>query len=336
MAAPAGRLTGGRQFNSPWAASTYDNYVDGEYTNSRFTAPVNAIFNYQTADIRAEINEVGPTASIAAEARGLKELVARHSNEVFDFIGADLSGSVAEAIFRRFGLDTRPINHQYRVGSVTESLALDSSIEGIVGEIERGYALAVTSADASGAKCQDISGAGSTDSKGQSLSGFTTGTLSGFTTGLQWLIAEYKRAGEAVSRREILINQKLVELDLVTKKVGMFSSLPQNGASGPLTTAFEAYIDAAFKEAGIPVLYDELVQSYKKWCILRELVSAPIMFGEKGAGSDSICSICLIESITHCVSPCGHTFCSACIRKMNTACYLCRGAIRDRVRLFFN
>lgn len=322
MAAPAGRLTGGRQFNSPWAASTYDNYVDGEYASSRFSAPVNAIFNYQTADIRAEINEVGPTASIAAEARGLKELVARHSNEVFDFIGTDLSGSVAEAIFRRFGLDTRPINHQYRVGSVTESLALDSSIEGIVGEIERGYAAAV-GADASGAE-------------GQSLQGFTTGTLQGFTTGLQWLIAEYKRAGEAVSRREILINQKLVELDLVTKKVGMFSSLPQNGASGSLTAAFEAYIDAAFKEAGIPVLYDELVQSYKKWCILRELVSAPIMFGEKGAGSDSICSICLIESITHCVSPCGHTFCSACIRKMNTACYLCRGAIRDRVRLFFN
>lgn len=309
MAAPA------RQYNNP--SATYDNYVDdlprsirgaeAEYASSRFSAPVNTIFNYQTADIRAEVNEVSTVASIATESRGLKELVARHSNEVFSFIGTDLSGSVAEAIFRRFGLDTRPINHQYRVGSVSASLELDSGVAAIMAEIESGYAAA------------DVSG---------------QANLSGFTTGLKWLIAEYKRTGEAVSHQEMLINQKLIELDLVTKKVGMFTTLPQNGASTALVGAFEAYIDAAFKEAGIPALYDELVRNYKKWCILRELVAAPIGFAH--SDSESMCSICLNESITHCVSPCGHTFCSSCIRKMNTACYLCRGAIRDRVRLFFN
>lgn len=315
MAAPAGRLTGGRQYNNP--SATYDNYVDdlprsirgaeAEYASSRFSAPVNTIFNYQTADIRAEIGEVSAVASIAAESHGLKELVARHSNEVFSFIGTDLSGSVAETIFRRFGLDTRPINHQYRVGSVSASLELDSGVAAIMAEIESGYAAA------------DVSG---------------RGTLSGFTSGLKWLIAEYKRTGEAVSRQEMLINQKLIELDLVTKKISMFTTLPQNGASSALTGAFEAYIDTAFKEAGIPALYNELVRSYKKWCILRELIAAPIGFAH--SDSESMCSICLNESITHCVSPCGHTFCSSCIRKMNTACYLCRGAIRDRVRLFFN
>ena len=325
MAAPTGRLITGRIFNSPWAASTYDNYVDdlprsirgaeAEYASSRFSAPVNTIFNYQTADIRAEVNEVAPVASIVGESRGLKELVARHSNEVFSFIGTDLSGSVADAIFKRFGLDTRPINHQYRVGSVSASLELDSGVAAIMAEIESGYA----AADASGTAVAEQQ---------------SSQSLQGFTTGLKWLIAEYKCAGEAVSRQETLINQKLIELDLVTKKVGMFTTLPQNGASSALAGAFEAYIDAAFKEAGIPALYDELVRNYKKWCILRELVAAPIGFAH--TDSESMCSICLSESITHCVSPCGHTFCSSCIRKMNTACYLCRGAIRDRVRLFFN
>lgn len=331
MAAPAGRLTGGRQYNNP--SAIYDNYVDdlprsirgaeAEYASSRFSAPVNTIFNYQTADIRAEVNEVSAVASIATESRGLKELVARHSNEVFSFIGTDLSGSVAEAIFRRFGLDTQPINHQYRIGSVSASLELDSGVAAIMAEIESGYAAA------------DVSGTAVAEQQSsQPLQGFTTGTLQGFTSGLKWLIAEYKRTGEAVSRQEMLINQKLIELDLVTKKVGMFTTLPQNGASNALAGAFEAYIDAAFKEAGIPALYNELVRNYKKWCILRELVAAPIGFAN--SDSESMCSICLNESITHCVSPCGHTFCSSCIRKMNTACYLCRGAIRDRVRLFFN
>jgi len=35
------------------------------------------------------------------------------------------------------------------------------------------------------------------------------------------------------------------------------------------------------------------------------------------------------------IVPCGHTFCGGCAKKQNTNCYICRGQIRERIKLYF-
>ena len=46
------------------------------------------------------------------------------------------------------------------------------------------------------------------------------------------------------------------------------------------------------------------------------------------------CSICFNNTISHCCVPCGHTYCNKCINKTNN-CYICRGIIRNKIKLFF-
>lgn len=45
------------------------------------------------------------------------------------------------------------------------------------------------------------------------------------------------------------------------------------------------------------------------------------------------CFICLDNTISHCCVPCGHIYCSDCINKTNN-CYICRGIIRNKIKLF--
>ena len=45
------------------------------------------------------------------------------------------------------------------------------------------------------------------------------------------------------------------------------------------------------------------------------------------------CSICLDNTISYCCSPCGHTYCSDCIKKTNN-CYICRGIIHNKIKIY--
>jgi hypothetical protein len=72
---------------------------------------------------------------------------------------------------------------------------------------------------------------------------------------------------------------------------------------------------------------------YKKWNICRQIISLQNSIKEKN--NEPQCAICLSEPISYTIVPCGHTFCSVCSKKQNTTCYICRGIIRERVKLFF-
>ena len=45
------------------------------------------------------------------------------------------------------------------------------------------------------------------------------------------------------------------------------------------------------------------------------------------------CSICLDNTISYCCSPCGHTYCSDCIKKTNN-CHICRGIIQNKIKIY--
>ena len=79
--------------------------------------------------------------------------------------------------------------------------------------------------------------------------------------------------------------------------------------------------------------YKELVEQYKKWNMCRQLLLAHNMM--RNDGTEPQCSICLNEPVSYTIAPCGHTFCGTCSKKQTTSCYICRGQIRERIKLFF-
>jgi len=48
----------------------------------------------------------------------------------------------------------------------------------------------------------------------------------------------------------------------------------------------------------------------------------------------NICNICDANKINICINPCGHTFCSKCIEKMNSKCGMCRGKIETKIKIY--
>jgi hypothetical protein len=112
----------------------------------------------------------------------------------------------------------------------------------------------------------------------------------------------------------------------------MVITLGENDALPGLIDSFTKYANKIYESAGFEQNYVELMEGYKKWNICRQIISVHQIMNDT---TEPQCSICLTESITHTIVPCGHTFCTNCSKKQNTTCYICRGQIRERVKLFF-
>lgn len=53
---------------------------------------------------------------------------------------------------------------------------------------------------------------------------------------------------------------------------------------------------------------------------------------------DSFCSICQIDSITHCINPCGHTYCNECSNRLveSKQCYICRKYVIGKIKMYMS
>ena len=47
------------------------------------------------------------------------------------------------------------------------------------------------------------------------------------------------------------------------------------------------------------------------------------------------CTICFENEVKICVTPCGHTFCNNCSKKLDKKCFACNGSVRGKTTLFF-
>lgn len=57
---------------------------------------------------------------------------------------------------------------------------------------------------------------------------------------------------------------------------------------------------------------------------------------EESKPYDSLCSICQTDSITHCINPCGHTYCSECVSRLKegSSCYICRKTVTSKIKMY--
>jgi hypothetical protein len=236
----------------------------------------------------------------------LKDLITKQNNEIMAFLSnsdktPQLLGA-AETIFRRFGQEIPTIRMNQR--SPLKDLNVDVSLEHAYQELNDGVKL--------------LKGCGSLDD---------------LMSQLKWLTNQYKNIGEEVLRLETLLFQKIDRLDKVNQRIPMITTLTENEALPELVSAFTKYSKSIYESSHFEENYIQLMEGYKKWNLCRQLLSVQQMMQKDT--SDPSCSICLLEPVSHAIAPCGHTFCGTCSRKQNTTCFICRGQIRERIKLFF-
>lgn len=287
-----------------------DTAIPGKYKTT-----ISNILSKHCAEVKVSSDDiVHPIISVSK--KKLKELITRHNNEMFSFMSKpertpQMIG-LAETIFRRYGHDAPTIKGN-SAASMLKDLNLDASICSVTAFFDEGLKKNNGTSDALG---QD-------GSRG----------LNDFLKQTRWMFNQYRTIGEEVIRLETILYQKIDLLDKLNSRCPMITSLANNEVLPELIETFAKYADSIYKSTQIEDTYKDLVEAYKKWNICRQIISLHNNF--RNETHDPQCSICLTEPVSMTLVPCGHTFCGNCIKKQNTTCYICRGTIRERVKLFF-
>lgn len=148
------------------------------------------------------------------------------------------------------------------------------------------------------------------------------------------LLELYKETGEKLLDCENQLKLRLEKMDKIQRRVSTLMELQTNEATPELVDAMEKYLKLAFRDMGIEQLYKHLLFLYQKHMALREAIQ--IFKTGTQLASEPLCPICITEPVGMAIVPCGHTFCGACARRMMTECGVCRGRVRDRLKLFFS
>jgi hypothetical protein len=279
-----------------------DSSIPGKYKLT-----ISNILSKHCAEIKTNSDDiVQPVVNISR--KRLKELVTKHNNEIFAFMAKpDKTPQViglAETIFRRYGHEVPTIKGA-SAGSILRDLNLDVSMSEITTYFDEEL------------KKNRISGGG----------------LDDFLRQTRWIFNQYKVIGEEVLRLETLLFQKVDLLDKLNSRTPMITSLSNNEVLPELINTFAKYAESVYKSTNLEDTYKDLVLAYKKWNICRQIISLYSNF--KSELQDPQCAICLTDPVATAIVPCGHTFCGNCIKKQNINCYICRGTIRERIKLYF-
>jgi hypothetical protein len=158
---------------------------------------------------------------------------------------------------------------------------------------------------------------------------------------VKWIGNELRSTSDDIMRLENLIVQKMENIDRVQGRVQFINNLKPNEHLPELLDAFNQYVEKCYESSAIENDFKELVECYKKWMILKDVVSFQKCVdsgnsdGLQKLNNDPGCSICLTEAVSNVIVPCGHTYCGTCIKKQSLTCYICRGPVRDRIKIFF-
>ena len=146
------------------------------------------------------------------------------------------------------------------------------------------------------------------------------------------LLEFYKETGNKLLDAENQLKMRVDKMDKIQKRVATVIDLQANEATPELVASLEKYLTVSFRDMDIESQYKSIVQLYQKHIALREAIQ---LFKTTNVTQEPLCPICLHDSIATAISPCGHTFCSTCAKRMASECGVCRGRIRDRLKLFF-
>ena len=279
--------------------------VDGSLPG-KYSSTITNILSKHCVEVKNGSDEIVQNLTTISKKK-LKDLITKHNNEIFSFmIHSEKMPrilNVAETIFRRYGHELPSIKNQ-PVQSILKDLNLNASMDPIVNEFNEGL---------------------------KRLQG--DNHLDDYIKQTRWLYNQYRIIGEEVLRLETTLFQKIDYLDKLNNRIPVITSLKENDALPELIESFSKYAEKIYESSHFETNYKELVEAYKRWNICRQIMSLQQMMNNNS--NESTCSICLSEPVSSAIVPCGHTFCTNCSKKQNTTCFICRGKIRERVRLYF-
>lgn len=179
----------------------------------------------------------------------------------------------------------------------------------------------------------DISGEDCLPSIEDSLKNIGPSSIKELGEQTRYLYELYCQAGEELYQNENALKLKLDIFDKIYQKITSFLELPTNETTEELASAIEKYLTKAFNENNIEEAYTASIKSYRRFITLHECIQFHRFIDL--VDKEPLCSICLTETVTHTLTPCGHTFCVNCIKRQVTSCSYCRSSIRERIRIFF-
>jgi len=148
------------------------------------------------------------------------------------------------------------------------------------------------------------------------------------------LIELYKETGEKLLECENQLKMRLDKMDKIQRRVSIIIEMQTNEAMPDLVNSLEQYLKVSFTDMGIEANYKSLLYLYQKHITLREAMQ--VFKTGSQVTSEPICPICINDTVGMAMNPCGHTFCQTCAKRMVNECGVCRGRIKDRLKLFFS
>jgi hypothetical protein len=305
--------------------SVLESYYNGNYAATNFLAeqfapcqgfspiiedPVNMMdttFNLLKKHVQESKtiidNTVPKLNTINVLKRLLRDFMGRQLLQTFEFLNSNIASieplSTARTIVKRFG------NANYNSEAVkVKDLCLDLSCN---------ESIAIINEKLSANPASDISGCV-----------------------IQWklIVDTWKKAVADLGVAQTSLESKVLQYDEVQKRISYILLLPENdGYQGILDSTHE-YLKKSFEGFRIEESYNLYVNSCKMIYVLQEFVSS--FRHIVNAQTDPICSVCLTDSVAYATIPCGHTFCTVCSHKQTVACYICRGSVREKIKIYFS
>jgi hypothetical protein len=229
----------------------------------------------------------------------IREPITRFNDAFFDFLIKDREGKDQESIAKMKHLITRISNNIPTSGrSYFPELGWDISMNTIKSELEEDL---------------DVH-------------------LDEFKESHKKLLRVYSETLKDLFTVDARLQDKIGKMNQVVDKVQAFMQLEANSELDAMAEPTANYLAAVLKNNDISSDFVHFMIKYKQWTALYDTIQLSQVAAPNGAPT---CCICTVADITHAMIPCGHTFCSGCINKQMSLCYLCRTSVRDRLKLHF-
>lgn len=284
--------------NMPTAA-----YLDvtGSGLSSPYTTVTNSLIRKHMEEIKGKV--VDNLAVSTNWKRGLRDFMGKKNNDLLDFLKVKLERhptlGPGEVLLRRFGNPQVTPNHP----SVRDMI-LDASGEDCIPEINAAL----------------LSLKGDTPLKDYSLH-----TIA--------LYDMYKEAGHNILKLQGELKGKIDNLDRIQGKIQSLFDIDPNIKYEPLMKATEEYLQKVFEDNTIAEEYTSLIAAYRRFINIRDIVTMTRSIVAQE--SEPVCGICLDETVSYAVTPCGHTYCQTCSRRQHSACFFCRTPIKEKIKIYF-
>jgi hypothetical protein len=180
----------------------------------------------------------------------------------------------------------------------------------------------------------DVSGADTKEEINAALLSLQKGEgIADYAATIRYIYDEYRAAGDEALKQEFVLRTSLEVLDKIQGRLTALFDIDQTEKYEPLMEATEKYMESIFEKNHVEESYRKFIAAYRKFLSLRDIVQMTrAVHAQEG---EPLCTVCLSDGVSYAISPCGHTFCQTCVKKQLGICFMCRGTIRDRVKLFF-